>query len=79
MAIVDPVVTTRDRAKERKGYPVPIHFELIDKDIDLLAISQAADTAAIHRKLDRLNARALGVLGSLMTTSLLLIVDLVRH
>lgn len=73
MALVAPEVQSRTSARAR--FALPVRVELAEGDLD----THDRSFARLESKLDKLNARAMGLLISMVTSSILLAVDLVRH
>lgn len=63
------------RTEQRRRFAVPVRVELAETDLD----NHDRRFAEVMGKLDKLNARAIGILISMMTTSVLLAVDVARH
>lgn len=79
-------IPVRSRAIERQRVSEAIHFTMLDTDIDNLEAGQQLGFAQIGERLDEHKATvqwlvrgAFGLCVSLLTTSVLLYVNLVHH
>lgn len=73
MALVAPELTPR--TEQRKRFALPVRVELAENDLD----THDRAFSRMESKLDKLNARATGLLISMTTATLLLAIDVVRH
>lgn len=73
MAAVLPDLPTR--TTQRRHFSVPVRVELAEADLD----THDRTFGRLESKIDKLNARAVGLLVSTLTATLFLAIDIVRH